>query len=566
MRTFFRKAAALTALLAVAVQPLGAWAYAPIESFAASYKPLPNSQAVPDFRTCIKKAMANRVVSVRDSVDRPRCYENFGKALAVGMTVPNTTTFSNAFRAAPDLAELDGLDSTAILVSFGKVQAIQAQADQVLAQRVELASKYLGPRVTLDQFPKVRADFAALQKALAAAAADPAKAAMLRGKVAQLAPAVAYLTRLQALYDRYVALSKQAAAELAKYGYSLAKPLSAPDLKNLVAKEKSTLASLDERAIVALHGRGVTALAHAGAEFTIAAANAIAYLIKLPGDKRKIEDVQLMVMRGAVFCIGDLDRCRLAILKNTAEGTIETANSLKIYFTQRDLFGRPVSDDEWSRSVLMLPVNLFAVVTAPLGLASAGTKATGVVVQSLTAAEKVAVIRPVLVDVVGATRANNLIAVIARGGAVEAAAAVKEVEKIAIAQQTKLANLLRLQAEFKAAKIASQAQKDSLSGVQLAAKNRLLGRGYDFSKVDVEGPNGMWGRGWTYAKIEEVLARPAAVKKSLDYWSSGGKTAESATAYFLNKNQYVVTNDLSKKIIQVSNLNNPLWLLDKHIK
>ena len=66
----------------------------------------------------------------------------------------------------------------------------------------------------------------------------------------------------------------------------------------------------------------------------------------------------------------------------------------------------------------------------------------------------------------------------------------------------------------------------------------------------------MGPRGWTQQSVEETVANPAETHPVWDY-TTGEKQA--ATAYVQPGGGYVVVNDESGQIVQVSNLNNPNW-------
>lgn len=80
-----------------------------------------------------------------------------------------------------------------------------------------------------------------------------------------------------------------------------------------------------------------------------------------------------------------------------------------------------------------------------------------------------------------------------------------------------------------------------------------------FFSLDAKIINQMGKRGWTESKIANALESrntAQAIDKS---------TGQKATAYFIGHNQYVVKNDQTWKIIQISNLNDKEWKIDKTI-
>lgn len=69
----------------------------------------------------------------------------------------------------------------------------------------------------------------------------------------------------------------------------------------------------------------------------------------------------------------------------------------------------------------------------------------------------------------------------------------------------------------------------------------------------------MWSRWWDEWKITDAL-------RSKDVWTTIDRaTWNKATVYFVSSNQYVVINDTTKKVIQISNRNDKGWKVDKSI-
>ena len=70
-------------------------------------------------------------------------------------------------------------------------------------------------------------------------------------------------------------------------------------------------------------------------------------------------------------------------------------------------------------------------------------------------------------------------------------------------------------------------------------------------------------RGWTEKLIQDTLDNPRRVVKTRDTrWLPGtdGPLNEPATAYFASDGSYVVRNDLSGEIVQISNKFDPDWV------
>ncbi|MBA2680168.1 MAG: hypothetical protein H0U76_17450, partial [Ktedonobacteraceae bacterium] len=68
-------------------------------------------------------------------------------------------------------------------------------------------------------------------------------------------------------------------------------------------------------------------------------------------------------------------------------------------------------------------------------------------------------------------------------------------------------------------------------------------------------------RGWTTKQIEETFADPARIVETRDtrHIKGGGNENDPATAYYSRDGGYVVRNDVTGDIVQVSNRNNPTW-------
>ncbi len=68
-------------------------------------------------------------------------------------------------------------------------------------------------------------------------------------------------------------------------------------------------------------------------------------------------------------------------------------------------------------------------------------------------------------------------------------------------------------------------------------------------------------RGWTLADIEEVLSRSARTIATQDtrYLPDGARMDDPATAYVRQDSHYVVRNDRTGDIIQISNRHDTTW-------
>ncbi|MDX2185176.1 MAG: colicin E5-related ribonuclease [Gemmatimonadaceae bacterium] len=71
----------------------------------------------------------------------------------------------------------------------------------------------------------------------------------------------------------------------------------------------------------------------------------------------------------------------------------------------------------------------------------------------------------------------------------------------------------------------------------------------------------MGTRGWTQESVAETIARPSRTAATRDtrFLSDGSRMDDPATAYINADKSYVVRNDRTKDIVQVSNRNDPNW-------
>jgi hypothetical protein len=94
----------------------------------------------------------------------------------------------------------------------------------------------------------------------------------------------------------------------------------------------------------------------------------------------------------------------------------------------------------------------------------------------------------------------------------------------------------------------------------LAAESatKLLGPGTSFG-AKIEGQ--LAGRGWTKDLVQSAIDKPARTVPWRDtrHLPSGGRMNDPATAYYSQRGGYVVRNDRTGDIIQVSNRTDPGW-------
>lgn len=72
----------------------------------------------------------------------------------------------------------------------------------------------------------------------------------------------------------------------------------------------------------------------------------------------------------------------------------------------------------------------------------------------------------------------------------------------------------------------------------------------------------MGGRGWTRDLIDDTLRSPSrtVVTRDTRWTSAGTRMDDPATAYVRTDRTYVVRNDITGDIVQISNRNDPNWV------
>jgi hypothetical protein len=88
------------------------------------------------------------------------------------------------------------------------------------------------------------------------------------------------------------------------------------------------------------------------------------------------------------------------------------------------------------------------------------------------------------------------------------------------------------------------------------ASGRSGGSGDPKLSFDDKVDGQMGPRGWTQGEVEQTVRDPSATHPVWDYTSG---TREPATAYERNNGSYVVVNDSTGQVVQVSDANNPNW-------
>ena len=81
-------------------------------------------------------------------------------------------------------------------------------------------------------------------------------------------------------------------------------------------------------------------------------------------------------------------------------------------------------------------------------------------------------------------------------------------------------------------------------------------------KIDPKITNQMNKRGWTDNQVQETIKNPSKTAQAIDRTANN----EPATAYFDKTGHYVVRNNKTGNIVQVSNRNDPNWVVDPSFK
>ncbi|MGQ0648147.1 MAG: colicin E5-related ribonuclease [Gemmatimonadaceae bacterium] len=71
----------------------------------------------------------------------------------------------------------------------------------------------------------------------------------------------------------------------------------------------------------------------------------------------------------------------------------------------------------------------------------------------------------------------------------------------------------------------------------------------------------MGSRGWSSASINETIANPhrAAAARDTRFLADGSRMDDAATAFINPDGSYVVRNNRTRDIVQISNRNDPNW-------
>ena len=79
--------------------------------------------------------------------------------------------------------------------------------------------------------------------------------------------------------------------------------------------------------------------------------------------------------------------------------------------------------------------------------------------------------------------------------------------------------------------------------------------------ISFPSPVKLMGGGWTQSLVDDTIDNPVASRPCLNK-----ATGQDATAYFRSDGSYVVRDNATGEIIQVSNRNDPGWIPDSAIQ
>ena len=335
MSNFFRKAAALTALLAVAAQPLGAWAYAPTLDLVVRTGVPATDAANQEFNSCLKEALALKDAKLRDETARPYCYGVYGKAVSAALNDSQEAGLSLSYIASIGQKSEGGLDSVLLLRALRQAQDFQKLAKQALDRRLAIGNGDGTPIAKLDA---LKAEQASAQKAGSGALAKTLDAK------------IAFLTKAKTLRDASDAASKKVVEALAKFGYSVTSPSDLSQTQALIDRELKLGLKFNLRALLIAINQSV-------AEPDIVAKKAFNYVVNNPGKIAKAGGTAIVSLgKKLILCAASIQstaKCAKAV----ADGFVESiATNAKVLVFQQDLQGNPVSDEEWGKALLMAPL------------------------------------------------------------------------------------------------------------------------------------------------------------------------------------------------------------------
>ncbi len=91
-----------------------------------------------------------------------------------------------------------------------------------------------------------------------------------------------------------------------------------------------------------------------------------------------------------------------------------------------------------------------------------------------------------------------------------------------------------------------------LSGTNTVSKSTVIG-----AKIERQ----MWNRGWSRSSIMDTIRHPSRVVSTRDtrHLPGGRRMNDPATAYYSRGGGYVVRNERTGDVVQISNRNNPNW-------
>ena len=98
-------------------------------------------------------------------------------------------------------------------------------------------------------------------------------------------------------------------------------------------------------------------------------------------------------------------------------------------------------------------------------------------------------------------------------------------------------------------------------GATVAEKGAAVGTAARTTTVASKIEGQLAKRGWSRSSVDDAISNPTRTVRTADarHLPGGGRNAEPATAYYSRDGGYVVRNDRTGDIVQISNRNDPNW-------
>lgn len=447
MTTLFRRTLAALVLLSFAGQPLSALAYSPLYLVADASGVPAGKQAADGFQRCTAKAMLVRDLAARNA-KRDLCYAVLADALRTALNNSQETRLAVDYGLGMKYPSERGAVGTVDILQA--IQVIRNKQSQAADDRKKMAALLPSAGGTsTSQLEALRAKSLATAKEYAKALSESrgarafeaglasTRAETLRRQAAAYAKILAALTAIKALEVRIAAARTAVDALVAKYGFPSVALDDASILKRLESEELAFVAAQEDGALIV-----ATADAQYAARKSLE--DGWAYAYDNPGKAVLIGSAAIIVVGATAFCVAaSAGVCAPAV---AAVGGYFTADSVTVVLTQKNIFGKPASDDEWGQAVLMLPVMAAPAVASALKGGAAALRTASASLKTALRAK------------FGAQAADDLAALALRGEGVAKSAAIKQIDQVA--QESGVA---KAAAVGKAAPVIKKIGRDQLS-------------------------------------------------------------------------------------------------------